>query len=333
MAYTPTSPKPVSDGIDLAVYQGTPNWDMLKSEGVKFAILRAGYGDAISYPGQYDSTFERNYKECKRVGIPVGAYWYAYATNEQQAVREAKSFVKALAGKQFELPVLYDVEEKRIFSTGRTNEISIAFFDYMESLKYFTGLYIYRAALQSYINDRVKERYCLAVAEYGPKLNYDGPVGFWQNASTVRYQGINEGTTYVDHDYMYVDYPTIIKSRGKNGFPEPKTTEKPKTEVKPKPTPKKSNDEIADEVIAGKWGAGDERRTKLVAEGYDYDAVQTIVEKKIAALNKKQSLEDIAKAVIRGEWGAGVTRKKRLTAAGYDYDKVQKKVDEIMSKY
>ncbi len=62
-------------------------------------------------------------------------------------------------------------------------------------------------------------------------------------------------------------------------------------------------------------------------------AVQAIVDKKIAALNKKQSLEDVAKAVIRGEWGAGITREKRLTAAGYDYDKVQKKVDEMMTKY
>ena len=90
---------------------------------------------------------------------------------------------------------------------------------------------------------------------------------------------------------------------------------------------------IADEVIAGKWSAGDERRKKLTAEGYDYNAVQAIVNKKMAALNKKQSLDEIAMAVIRGEWGAGVTREKRLTAAGYDYDKVQKKVDEIMSKY
>lgn len=39
----------------------------------------------------------------------------------------------------------------------------------------------------------------------------------------------------------------------------------------------KSNQEIAQEVIAGKWGNGQERRTRLTEAGYDYNAVQTIV--------------------------------------------------------
>ena len=37
---------------------------------------------------------------------------------------------------------------------------------------------------------------------------------------------------------------------------------------------KKSVDEIAKEVIAGKWGNGSERKRKLEAAGYDYNAVQ-----------------------------------------------------------
>lgn len=36
----------------------------------------------------------------------------------------------------------------------------------------------------------------------------------------------------------------------------------------------KSVDELAKEVIAGKWGNGDERKKKLIAAGYDYAAVQ-----------------------------------------------------------
>lgn len=336
MAYTPTSPKPKSSGIDLSTFQGsTVNWDKLKAEGVQFAIIRAGYGDAISYPGQIDNTFERNYAECKRVGIPVGAYWFCYATNEQQAIREAESFARVIKGKQFELPLLYDVEWESTFRSGKTNEIIKSWADYMEALEYFVGVYIYRAAVQSYLTERTRTRYCMAIAEYGPQLNYDGPIGFWQNASTVRYKGIANGTVNTDHDFMYEDYPSIIKSRGKNGFPKT-TVSKPKPAPKPvdvKPAAKKTNNEIADEVIAGKWGAGEERRRRLTEAGYDYNAVQAIVEKKIAALNKKQSLDEIAMAVIRGEWGAGITREKRLTEAGYDYDKVQKRVDELMSIY
>ena len=38
-----------------------------------------------------------------------------------------------------------------------------------------------------------------------------------------------------------------------------------------------NNVEVAKEVIAGKWGNGDERRRRLYEAGYDANAVQTIV--------------------------------------------------------
>lgn len=44
---------------------------------------------------------------------------------------------------------------------------------------------------------------------------------------------------------------------------------------------KKSNEEIADEVITGKWGNNPSRKEKLIAEGYDYNAIQSIVNKKL----------------------------------------------------
>lgn len=46
-------------------------------------------------------------------------------------------------------------------------------------------------------------------------------------------------------------------------------------------TSKKSNEEIANEVIAGKWGNGADRKNKLTAAGYDYNAIQAIVNKKL----------------------------------------------------
>ena len=44
---------------------------------------------------------------------------------------------------------------------------------------------------------------------------------------------------------------------------------------------RKSNEEIADEVIAGKWGNNPARKEKLIAEGYDYNTIQSIVNKKL----------------------------------------------------
>lgn len=39
-------------------------------------------------------------------------------------------------------------------------------------------------------------------------------------------------------------------------------------------TPKKSVDELAKEVIAGKWGNGADRKSRLTAAGYDYSTIQ-----------------------------------------------------------
>lgn len=41
----------------------------------------------------------------------------------------------------------------------------------------------------------------------------------------------------------------------------------------------KTNEEIANEVIAGKWGNGAERRQKLTEAGYDYKQIQKLVNK------------------------------------------------------
>ena len=213
-------------GIDVSKWQGKIDWKRVKAAGVQFALLRAGYGDSLSYPYQIDETFEFNYAECKRVGMPVGAYWYSYATTEEMARQEAKSCIAVLKGKQFEYPIYYDVEEMRIFQTGRTNEIIKAFCDEMEKAGYWVGIYIYRVAAQTYLSETTRNRYAMAVAEYGSRLNYNSQYGIWQNSSTWRVSGINGN---VDHDYCYVDYPSQIKAKGKNGFPAPSTDKKVET--------------------------------------------------------------------------------------------------------
>ena len=49
---------------------------------------------------------------------------------------------------------------------------------------------------------------------------------------------------------------------------------------KPAPAqPKKSNEEIAKEVLAGKWGNNPQRKAKLEAAGYNYATIQALVNK------------------------------------------------------
>lgn len=95
-----------------------------------------------------------------------------------------------------------------------------------------------------------------------------------------------------------------------------------------KATPKKTVEELAKEVIQGKWGNGAERKKKLEAAGYDYDKVQARVTELMKPV--KKSIDEIAKEVIQGKWGAGTERKKKLEAAGYNYSEVQKRVNELL---
>lgn len=89
---------------------------------------------------------------------------------------------------------------------------------------------------------------------------------------------------------------------------------------------RKSNDEIANEVIAGKWGNGDNRRISLTNAGYNYNEIQTLVNRKLngtVIVSNKKSNETVADEVIKGLWGNGQDRKNRLVKAGYDYNTIQ----------
>lgn len=117
---------------------------------------------------------------------------------------------------------------------------------------------------------------------------------------------------------------------GRKETPKPAPT--PAPSPKPTPSPKKSNTEIAKEVIQGKWGNGAERKKRLEDAGYDYAAVQKEVERLLAKQKKpaKKSVDEVAREVIQGKWGNGAKRVYNLTKAGYNYVAVQKRVNEIL---
>ena len=95
----------------------------------------------------------------------------------------------------------------------------------------------------------------------------------------------------------------------------------------------KKVEDLAKEVIRGKWGNGQERKDKLAAAGYDYAKIQAKVNEILggtAPVTGGKTVEELAKEVIRGKWGNGQERKDRLAAAGYDYATIQAKVNELL---
>ena len=91
---------------------------------------------------------------------------------------------------------------------------------------------------------------------------------------------------------------------------------------------KKTELEIAQEILEGKWGNGEERRKKLADAGYDYNKVQTEVNKLVSP--PKKTNEEIAREVIAGAWGNGQERKDRLRQSGYNPSVIQRIVNKLI---
>lgn len=96
--------------------------------------------------------------------------------------------------------------------------------------------------------------------------------------------------------------------------------------------PNKSITTVAQEVMAGKWGNGQDRIERLGTAGFNASAVQQEVNR-LAGGGKpsvpKKSNTTIAKEVLAGKWGNGTDRTNRLNSAGYNASVVQSEVNKL----
>lgn len=90
-------------------------------------------------------------------------------------------------------------------------------------------------------------------------------------------------------------------------------------------------DSVAQEVLQGLWGNGQERFDNLTNAGYDAQAVQDRVNSLLNGGNAKSDLDTVANEVLQGLWGNGQERYDNLSSAGYDAQAVQNRVNELLS--
>lgn len=291
-------------GIDISKHNGNINLEPYKGQ---FVIIRVGYGHF-----HLDEKFERNVNECKRLGIPFGVYHYSYALNEAEAEAEARGVLNAISKykNDIKVGVWFDMEDadgykkKHGFKISNSTiaPICYKFCKMIEDAGYYSGIYTSSSWLQ-YVNG-LNDRFDKWVANWGKN---DGS----QHTNTSQSGTIQQYTSKpLDKNIMYADLNRYSRNNT--------------TQAKPQPKP---IDQIADEVIAGQWGDGADRKKRLTDAGYDYNAVQNAVNAKLA----KKSNEEIAQEVIAGKWGNGNDRKQRLTSAGYNYTAVQAIVSKLMS--
>lgn len=203
-------------GIDLSQHNGNVDFAKVAKSGVKFAILRTGYGRNI--PKQRDKKFEAYYSGCKANGIPVGAYHYSYATTAAGAAEEAAFVLEILKGKKLEYPIYFDIEEKAQCKLPKAvcDEMVTTFCTILEKAGYFAGVYSFDSFFNSNLSTAIVQRFSAWAARVeNIKPTSCKAYGMHQYSWKGKVDGCNGD---VDMNYCYKDFPAVIKSKRLNGY-------------------------------------------------------------------------------------------------------------------
>lgn len=208
----------ITIGIDMSQWQGSVNWKKIKSAGVDFVMLRIGYGK-----GRYgnsscaiDPKFSSYVNGAKKVGIPIGIYFYSYATTPKQAQAEAEFVIEQLDGVKVEFPVAYDLEDPSILEktdNATRTEMTRTFMETIAAAGYTPMFYTNKNWYDNYLDTEVLKDYEFWYARYTyvepnrTEYNY----GMWQATSTQKMSGITENT--VDLNFLYTDYFDMVDAR------------------------------------------------------------------------------------------------------------------------
>ena len=299
-------PKPIEPQgsykvIDVSDWQGQIDWAKVKADGVVGAIIR--YADGID---TLDKRFAENMKNAKAAGLHIGSYLFSRAKTKAEAEKEAEVLFNACKPYAPDMPLYIDLEVATLKSYANT--VAQAFLNKMVKLGGRGGVYANLNWWNNYLVDTAKNYSAnpFWIAQYNDTMDYKpaSKMGMWQYTSSGRVNGISGN---VDMNHCYRAYW--------EDAPQP-------------PKPSKTIEELAYEVLDGKWGSGDARKKNLEAAGYDYDAVQKKVNE---ILEYRELIQRLADEVLQGKWGNSDERKRRLTEAGYDYDAVQSRVNLIVS--
>lgn len=213
----------MNKGIDVSRHNGVIDWAKVKADGVKFAMIRAGYG-----AGTIDDKFERNIKECNRLGIPCGVYWFSYAYTPEMARKEAQAVLKAVKPYKLEYPIAYDFEYDSVSYAAKqgvkiTKQLATslveAFCEEIEKNGYYVINYANLDYLSKYFDNKLLKKYALWLAHWTDAIEPVQECVMWQYSAKGKVNGISGD---VDMNNCYVDFPSVLAKAGLNGLSEKK---------------------------------------------------------------------------------------------------------------
>lgn len=248
---TVSNTKVLAKGVDVSRYQHTQDehgnyqplkWDAIRQAGFQFAILKAGStprtAEGQGSVGGIDPVFEMNYRDAKAAGFSLGVYYYTYATTKEAIQADAELLMSWLDGKQLDYPVYLDLEDESITQLGKEiiTELCITFLSSLQENGYYGALYSNHQWLTNYLDiARLTPYFDIWYARYPGNAEtsaeqafqwnskYGAQMGMWQYAQTGIIDGLTDKGNSIcfDFNYVYRDYPSLIKQYGYNGYPLP----------------------------------------------------------------------------------------------------------------
>ncbi len=197
-------------GIDVSKWNGEIDWEIVKAEGVDFAIIRCGYRGSSSGWLIEDPYFYKNLTGAKKAGIRVGLYFFTQATNRVEAVEEASMVVSLLGDTAIEYPVFIDIEGAG--GNGRADNldpetrtaVANAFCQTIRNAGLDAGVYSSR---NWYYNNLIVDEMDapnIWLAEYRQTPLYEGRYDMWQYTSSGSVAGI-EGRVDLNISYLGIE--------------------------------------------------------------------------------------------------------------------------------
>lgn len=187
-------------GIDVSKYNKDIDWTRVRTSGIEFAIIRAGYRGSSTGVLVEDPYFRQNLAGAKAAGVRIGVYFFTQAVNPDEAREEAEAVASLVNASDLSLPVFLDVESSGNVNGGRADlldtatrtEVVRTFCEAAENLGYNAGVYANKTWMTKKLDMSALAPYTKWLAQYraaGP--TYEGDYSIWQYTSSGSVDGIS----------------------------------------------------------------------------------------------------------------------------------------------
>lgn len=207
-------------GIDVSKWQGTIDWAKVAGDGVKFAMIRLGYGSKDGTTCGVDNYYQKNVENALANKIAVGCYFYSYALSAEAVKKEAAFVIAQLAKYKGKIlyPIAFDIEDKTQAGLGKSTLTAMvtAFCSALEAAGYYASFYCNADWARNRLDMKALARFDFWLAQWAAAPTYNGRAfNMWQSSSEGKVAGISGN---VDMDTAFVDFETIIKNKKLNGY-------------------------------------------------------------------------------------------------------------------